>query len=357
MKMCLLVRTSTVTLLAIAAGALCATSSWAQSGGPKYEPDLLWPKPLPNEWTIGGLGGVCTDAQDHVFILNRQDAPPADLNAARMAPPIIEFDANGNVVNAWGDSKLLDARLHSCHVDKDNNIWIAAAPSGMVQKYTHDGSKLLLQIGKKGVVDSDDGTVKGKPLNSNAAQFFMPSSIDTDPQNGDVYVSDGEGTGVNRRVAVMDSSGKFLRQWQPEGMESVHCLTLGRDGLVYVCNRQHSRIQVYDKMGVLTRTIEVPWKPVTPPADGKVKETGGSVVALAFSPDPNQKYIFDINQNNAKVEIIDRETGKVVSSFGRVGQLPGEFNQIHGIATDTKGNIYVAENRGRRVLKFRPVGQ
>jgi NHL repeat len=55
------------------------------------------------------------------------------------------------------------------------------------------------------------------------------------------------------------------RQWQPEGMDSVHCLTLGRDGLVYVCNRQHSRIQVYDKMGVLKRTIEVPWKPVTPP--------------------------------------------------------------------------------------------
>jgi DNA-binding beta-propeller fold protein YncE len=213
----------------------------------------------------------------------------------------------------------------------------------------------LLQIGKKGIVDSDDGTIKGKPLNSNAAQFFMPSSIDTDPQSGDVYVSDGEGTGVNRRVAVMDSSGKFLRQWQPEGMESVHCLTLGRDSLVYVCNRQHSRIQVYDKMGILKRTIEVPWKPVTPPTDGKVKETGGSVVALAFSPDPNQKYIFDINQNNAKVEIIDRESGKVVSSFGRVGQLPGEFNQIHGIATDTKGNIYLAENRGRRVLKFHPV--
>ena len=133
--------------------------------------------------------------------------------------------------------------------------------------------------------------------------------------------------------------------------------SLGHDGLVYVCNRQHSRIQVYDRMGVLKRTIEVPWKPVTPPADGKPKESGGSVVALAFSPDANQKYIFDINQNNAKVEIIDREAGKVVSSFGRVGQLPGEFNQIHGIAADTKGNIYLAENRGRRVLKFHPVAQ
>lgn len=87
----------------------------------------------------------------------------------------------------------------------------------MVQKYSHDGSRLLLQIGKKGVFDSADGTVKGKPLNSDAARFFMPSSIFVDPQNGDVYVSDGESRGGNRRMAVMDLNGKFLRQWQPAG--------------------------------------------------------------------------------------------------------------------------------------------
>src|SRR5258708_21629964 len=268
MKMCLLVRARTVAVLAVAAGALCPPSSWAQSSAPKYEPDLQWPKPLPNEWTIGGLGGVCTDAQDHVFILNRQDAPPADLNAARMAPPIIEFDPAGSVVNAWGDSKLLDARLHSCHVDQDNNIWIAAAPSGMVQKYTHDGSKLLLQIGKKGVVDSDDGTIKRKPLNSDAAQFFMPSSIYADPKNGDVYVSDGEGAGSNRRIAVMDRTGNFLRQGLPEGMQTVHCLSVANDGMVYVCNRDGGRIQVYDKMGKFIKNIESPRAPITPPAAG-----------------------------------------------------------------------------------------
>ena len=138
----------------------------AQAAPPRYEADLAWPKPLPNRWVLGGLGGLCVDAQDHVFILNRQDVLEGDLNAGRLAPPIIEFDPRGNVVNSWGDPKLLDPRLHSCHFDKDNNIWIASAPSGMVQKYTHDGSKLLLQIGKKGVVDSSDGTVKGKPLNS-----------------------------------------------------------------------------------------------------------------------------------------------------------------------------------------------
>lgn len=338
-------------VLTIAAAMFGAHFTEAQGRTPpRYQADINWPKPLPNRWVLGGLGGVCVDPQGHVFILNRQDVLEGELNTGRLAPPIIEFDSEGNVVNSWGDPKLLAPRLHSCHVDKDNNIWIASAPSGMVQKYTHDGSRLLLQIGKKGVVDSSDGTIKGKPLNSNAAIFFMPSSISVDRQNGDVYVSDGEGAGSNRRIAVMDSSGKFLRQWQPEGMETVHCMTIGNDGLVYVCNRAGSRIQVYDKIGILKRTIEVPWTPVTPPSDGGPRQFGGSAVAIDFSPD--QSLIFVINQNNAQIEIIDRESGTITGNFGRSGSFPGQFNQPHGIAVDSQGNIYIAENRGRRVHKF-----
>ena len=329
----------------------------AQAGGAQYEADLSWPKPLPNRWALGGLGGVCVDAQDHVLILNRQDVNEGDLNAARLAPPIIEFDSAGNVVNSWGDLKVMDPRLHSCHFDADGNVWIAASPSGMVQKYSHDGSKLLLTIGKKGVFDSSDGTAKGKPLNSSAAAFYMPSSIFVDRQNGDVYVSDGEGTGGNRRVAVMDRTGKFLRQWQPAEMEVVHCLTMAKDGQVYVCNRNGSRIQVYDKMGTFKKNIDVPWTPVTPPADGKLTQSGGSVVAIDFSPDAAQRLMFVINQNNAQVEVLDRQTGKKISSFGRPGSFPGQFNQPHGIAVDSKGNVYIAENRGKRIHKFRPVGR
>src|SRR6266849_4635392 len=230
MKMRFITRVGTCAVLAITAGILCPPTSRAQSRAPQYEVDLTWPKPLPGRWVIGGLGGLCVDAQDHVFILNRQDVPAGDLNAGTLAPPIIEIDPTGKLVNSWGDSNLLDSRLHSCYFDKDDNMWIGAAPSGMVQKYSHDGSKLLLQIGKKGVLDSSDGTAKGTPLNSNAAQFFMPSSIFVDRQNGDVYVSDGEGRGGNRRIAVMDRSGKFLRQWQPDVVQTVHCMTIANDG-------------------------------------------------------------------------------------------------------------------------------
>jgi DNA-binding beta-propeller fold protein YncE len=324
----------------------------AQSRAVRYDVDVTWPKPLPNQWVLGGLGGVCVDAQDHVFILNRQDVADGDLNAARLAPRIIEFNPAGDVVNAWGDPAKLDPRLHSCFVDHDNNIWIASSPSGMVQKYSHDGRTLLQQIGTKGALDSSDGTAKGTPLNSNAARFFMPSSIAVDPRSGEIYVSDGEGLGGNRRVAVLDAKGTFLRQWRPDVADTVHCLAMATDRLVYVCDRTGSRILVYDTTGRLQRTIAVPWTPVTPPSDGKRTETGGSAVAIAFSPD--ERLLFVINQNNARVEVIERESGAVVGSFGRAGTFPGEFNQAHGIAADSRGNVYVAENRGRRVHKFRP---
>ncbi|MBZ5558198.1 MAG: SBBP repeat-containing protein [Acidobacteriia bacterium] len=329
----------------------------AQTGAPRYEVDRAWPKPLPDRWVLGGLGGVCVDAQDHVLVLNRQDVLEGDLNAGHLAPSIIELDAAGAVVNSWGDPALLDPRLHSCFFDKDNAVWIASSPSGMVQRYSHDGSTLLQTIGKKGVFDSSDGTAKGKALNSNAARFFMPSSIVVDPQNGDVYVSDGESANGNRRIAVLDKTGAFLRQWQPEGMVTVHCMTIGNDGLVYVCNREGSRIQVYDKMGRFLKNIDVPWKPYTAPRDGAPKESGGSAVALAFSRDANQRLMYVINQNNSQIEIIERQTGRILSSFGRVGHSPGEFDQPHGIAVDSKGNVYIADNRGKRVQKFVPAAQ
>ena len=342
--------------IAMAAALFAPTSPRAQSAAPKFEVDVSWPKPLPDRWVLGGLGGVCVDAQDHVLLLNRQDVLEGDLNAGHLAPPLIEFDQAGNVVHSWSDPKLLDPRLHSCYFDKDNNVWIGSAPSGMVQKYSHDGRTLLLQIGKKGVVDSSDGTVKGKPLNSNAAQFFMPSSIAVDPQNGDVYVSDGEGRNGNRRVAVMDRDGKFLRQWQPEGMETVHCLALGNDGLVYVCNRENERIQVYDKMGRFRENIGVPWTPYTAPREGKPPASGGSAVAFAFSPDASQRFMYVINQNSSQIEVIDRKSGKIVSHFGGgVGHYPGQFDQPHGIAVDSQGHVYIAENRGKRIQKFKIV--
>src|SRR2546423_13399052 len=125
---------------------------------------------------------------------------------------MIEPDPTGRVVHSWGDPNLSEGtvpglpngpiayRLHTCHFDRDNNVWIASSPGGMIQKYTHDGSKLLQQIGQKGAFDTSDGTTKGAPLNSDAARFTSPASNHVDRQNGDIYVAEGRTRPRNPRL-------------------------------------------------------------------------------------------------------------------------------------------------------------
>ena len=136
----------------------------------------------------------------------------------------------------------LGGRLHDCQVDYDKNVWFVAADTGVVQKYSSDGSELLLLIGERGSYDSDDGTREGRPLNSDRARFFLPGSIDVDAVSGDIYVADGELAGGNYRIAVLDRNGRFLRQWslnrsKDEGGITAlpHCRRLSNDGRVYVC--------------------------------------------------------------------------------------------------------------------------
>jgi sugar lactone lactonase YvrE len=354
--------TAACTALVLMTAAIFAQETQAQNT-PRYVVDPSWPKmPLPNGWVTGGLGGTCVDGQDHVIIVNRQNITEQDSVAGRQAPPVIEFDSDGNVVRSWGDPKLLGERLHWCHVDKDNNIWIIGSGSGFIQKYTRDG-KLLMQIGKSGVYDSSDGTNRGKPLNSANPQFFFPAAIIEDRQNGDLYVADGEAPGGNARIAVFDSTGRFLRQWPLHRAENEkdlvpipHCLDMSNDGLIYVCDRQAHRIQVFDKMGSFKRNIDVPWK--FAPNNNQPGGTDRAAVVLDFSPDPAQRLMFVVNQNLMIVNIVERQSGRVLSEFGYgSGRYPGQFTTPHGIAVDSRGNVYVAEQEGRRIQKFRPASQ
>ncbi|MCH8265091.1 MAG: hypothetical protein IIC10_06800 [Proteobacteria bacterium] len=331
---------------------------------PQFEVDPLWPQlPLGNNWLTGGLGGMCVDSRDHVYILNRQNVVADDLDGANLAPPVIELDPEGNVVRGWGDPELLGGRLHDCHVDADQNVWIVAAATGVLQKFSSDGSELLLLIGERGSYDSDDGTRGGRPLNSDRARFFLPGSIDIDAASGDIYVADGELPGGNYRIAVLDRNGRFLRQWSLHRGEDEgditplpHCLRLSNDGLVYVCDRQADRIQVFDQMGTFIRNIDVGFEPTTP-ARGRSSGTRGSAVVLAFSPDPEQRFLYVVNQNSVMIDVLDRQSGQLLTSFGSgPGRYRGQFTLPHGIAVDSAGNVYIAEQEGRRIQKFNYLG-
>jgi DNA-binding beta-propeller fold protein YncE len=356
---------------------LAAQSGQQTVAAPKFEVDPFWPKQLPDNWVTGEIGGVCVDAQDHVFILNRGELYPKEKLSAKPGPPVIEFDPDGNVANGWGDRDSMPKSLHGCFVDKHGNIWITGNHDGIVQEYTHDGGKLLLQIGTKGKFDSADGSDSGLSevwaMNSGHASFNSPAGVAVDPTNGDVYVADGY---QNRRVAVFDQEGHFLRQWGRQGTEAevdagvggvflqvVHCVVIGNDNLVYVCDRNGNRLQVFDKMGNFKRNILIPFTKISHriPQSGNALlgytgGTPGTACWLAFSPDVAQTFAYVADCTDDQVRIFDRATGQALSTLGQSGHQAGQMASVHTMAADSKGNIYTAETQyGRRVQKFKLV--
>ena len=103
----------------------------AQSGVPKYEVDPTWPKPLPENWVTGQVSGVCVDNQDHVFIVNRNNITDKEAEVSRQAPPFIEFDTEGNVINAFGDWKTAPNTTDGCIIDHENNLWTTGNGDGI----------------------------------------------------------------------------------------------------------------------------------------------------------------------------------------------------------------------------------
>ena len=313
----------------------------AQPEIPQHELDPAWPKvPLLGPHAHGRARRDVRGRPRPRLRPQPQNVVPEDLDGATLAPPIVEFDPDGNVVGAWGDPEALGGRLHDCHADADGNLWIIAAGTGVVQKYSRDG-ELLLRIGEAGRYDSSDGTRTGEPLNSDRAQFFLPAAIDIDAETGEIYVADGELPGGNQRIAVLSRDGEFLRQWPLHRTDEErdvtpvpHCLRVSGDGLVYVCDREADRIQVFDREGTFIGNIDVPWEPLTP-SEGRPSGTRGTAVVVAFSPDPEQRWLYVVNQNRVMVDVLDRRTGEVVSSFGGgPGRYRGQFTLPHGIGVD-----------------------
>ncbi len=335
----------------------------ASPNSDKFQVDPFWPKPLPNDWVTGNVGGTCVDKNDHVFITNRT-ADPANLTdqekqVGRPAPPVIEFDPEGKVVNSWGDFSAVPNGIHDCYFDYEGNVWIGGNTDAIAQKYTHDG-KLLLQIGTKGKFDTADGTSKGPGLNSSHTLLNEPASFAVDPANGELYIADGYG---NRRVAVFDKNGKYIRQFGRQATKDetaqgvggvfegvVHCVIMSGDGLLYVCDREGKRIQVFDKMGNFKKNIVIQRRRADLPGNGKP-------YWILLSKDKAQKYMYVADGLDEVIWTLDRESGKTLSGFGRLGHMAGDFTFLHTIAMNSKGDLISGETiGGRRVQKFKAAG-
>ena len=363
---------------------------------PWFEVDPYWPKPLPNHWVLAMTIGLSMDAKDNVWVVHRPQtleqkesySARGEADCCEAAPDVLAFDPAGNLIKHWGRDQVRGkghdwpSSNHGITIAPDGNVWLGgngayqprppagsaaqfadtpAAPpplyagggvgkyhDSFILKFSPDG-KYLGQIGKangsKGSLDTE--TVRG------VAQIrFLPAA-------NEIILADGYG---NKRVSVWDATTlKFKRMWgaygkkpddtpiphydvnSPQFGNPVHCAQPSNDGLIYVCDRTNNRIQVFKTDGTYLRQHIV-----------KANTKGdGAPGEIAFSRDPQQKFMYIADGANENIHVYDRATMKELYWFGGGGRQPGQFFAVHSIVTNSKGDIYTTETyRGQRVQKF-----
>ncbi len=318
------------------------------------------------------------------------------------APNILEFDPAGNLVGSWGgpgQGFTWPSSNNGIAIDHRSNVWIGGVSGTDTQilRFSKAG-KFVGAFGKmapptpsapaaaaapdtayqgvsgagRGAAAGGRGAAAGRGGRGGAAPAVAANSSSMDAFGGaaafafdartnEAFVADGS---RNRRIAVVNmTTGAIKRVWGAYGAKpddaplaayspdappakqfsTVTCAELSIDGLVYVCDRQNNRIQVFRKNGTFVKEAII-----APQTRG-----AGSVWDIAFSRDAQQRFLYVADGMNMKVHIVDRQTLEPITSFGDGGRTPGQFFAVAAIATDSKGNIYTTESlEGKRVQKF-----
>ena len=350
--------------------ALCLPAVLVAAEAPSFTLVPDWPKPLPHNWKLRPITGLTVDKQGHVWIAQFAGTPPPGSVMAKYyhpddsnccgAPPIIEFDQEGNYVQGWGGpGKGYDwPKLpHGIYVDYKGFVWIAGTNSGdsadgQVLKFTRDG-KFVMQIGHPGKSGGAADT----------SSFDRPANFSVDSKTNELFVADGYG---NRRIIVLDAdTGKFKRMWGaygkppvdkgPEALNNfngsdpvdpngpppphfnspVHCAVLAQDDLLYVCDRSNGRVQVFHTDGTYVREFLF-----------KGHGDSGGITDVVLWPDAKQTYL--IAASSSAIFVLRRADGQVLSNIGQ-----SEETFIHMLGMDQHGNLYTGEVN-QRVQKWAP---
>lgn len=390
------------------AAALLVTSCGAETervspagGVPQFEVDASWPLPLPENWMLGQVAGIDVDGEDRIWIAQRPSSLTAHEAAAAADPPIsiccvpapsvMQFDRRGNLLRAWNSAdgfEWADTRIgfrggsfpHGIHVDHNGYVWVGGGiHQHHVLKFTPDG-ELLLSIGEPGRTGGSNDT----------ALLGGPADMVVDPETNEIFIADGY---INRRVIVFDAeTGEYRRHWgaygerphdEPLGFDhigtseedparqfrgAVHGIVISVEGLVYVTDRENSRIQIFERDGSFveevfvrpeTRSSGSTWD-MSPEEEGYEEALAalipGSTWDIALSEDPAQRWLYVADGTNNVVWIMERETLEIRGRFGRGGKQAGQFGWLHNIAVDSRGTIYTSEvAQDKRAQKFRRI--
>jgi hypothetical protein len=363
-------------LLALSSLALAPLGAAAQTPYPVFKPDLSFNKEMPHGYFLGQVAGITEDSHGNIWVIHRPrrvipqlDEPAKELSGVP-APSVVEYDAKGNFIRAWGGvfamSEAERSKFdwpeseHGIAVDNKDNVWICGngrdpktkKDDNQCLKFTVDG-KFIMQIGKsaasKGSLDTDNLNHPAQPV------YWAPTN--------ELFVADGY---ANRRVIVFDAdTGKFKRMWgaygktpddsaskartydpAPAQFNLVHGLTISNDGIVYVADRNDNRIQSFTLDGKFLKEVFV--------AREIPMEGFGTVNSVALSGDKDQRFIYACEGHNQGIRVLDRKTLTEIpaATFGHVGPYPGMFLGLHIIATDHKGNLYTGDGRDGRVQRF-----
>jgi len=376
---------SALGMFAMVAGAQRGNTSAAPQGAtavqiPKFRAEGSWAK-LPSKWIMAIVSSTFIDEHDHLWVLQRPDTLSAD-EKSKAAPPVLEFDDNGNFVQGWGGPGQgydWPKSEHGIYIDPKGFVWIGGnGQDDQILKFTKAG-KFVMQIGKGGQ----------KKTNADTKNLWEPADVFLYPKTNELFVADGYG---NKRVIVFDAdTGAYKRMWgafgnvplddppapegargrgrggaappQPTGPDGspqfvppVHAVKVSNDGLVYVADRGGRRVQVFTVAGKYVRQLWIGRECHAPDCGN-----GQTAAGLAFSPDPEQRLLYVADRSQAQILIFNRKTLEYLDGFGSWGSNTGQFGTLHHLSIDSKGNLYTAEvtplkPENRRVQKFTLTG-
>ncbi len=310
-----------------------------------------WPQ-LPSSMNGGEFGetiGVDRDSEGHIWVLHRcfaiLPAGAATCVGRDTVPPVLKFDASGQLLDSWGAGRM--AFPHGFHIDHDGNIWATDANSQaevlglsargrghQVFKFSASG-ELLLTLGTAGVAGNGPDT------------FDRPTDVAV-AANGDIFVTDGHGR--NNRVVKFSKEGRFITAWggtgaAPGEFNQPHTIALDSRGRVFVGDRSNSRIQIFDPDGNFTAQ----WTQFGRPSGMFIAEDDTLYVTDSTSNSRNNPgwkrgiYIGSARDGSVTMFIPDPDLDQ---------QEENRISGASGITADSEGAVYAADVGPHRVRKY-----